>query len=268
MTHWDDFGYEDTGREPDTYQISVRERLRDHFEQNDTAVFFGGQLAVQNEDVFFHWITHRAISDLISEGIVLSERRKLVWGNEIKLLWHRRNRYYRRDAKRVVSLVEEYGDPAICDALGWHGEQMILAGFASRQFIQRGRNTRTFGDREWTDTKHNLDFIFERDGKAYGIEVKNTLSYMDQAEFDIKIKICTHLGITPVFCARMLPKVWIHELAARGGYAMILKYQLYPWTHTELAQRVSKGLGLPVDAPRALKDGTMDRFERWLRRRL
>ena len=56
---------------------------------------------------------------------------------------------------------------------------------------------------------------------------------------------------------------WIKELVDAGGYAMILKYQLYPWTHVQLAKRVAKELALPVDAPKALADGTMDRFVRW-----
>jgi len=66
-----------------------------------------------------------------------------------------------------------------------------------------------------------------------------------------------------MFVVRMIPKTWIKELIDRGGYAMILKYQLYPWTHRDLAQRVARELGLPVDAPRALADGTMERFLRW-----
>ena len=96
-----------------------------------------------------------------------------------------------------------------------------------------------------------------------GIEVKNTLGYMEYEEFDTKIRLCGRLGIRPVFVVRMIPKTWIKELIDRGGYAMILKYQLYPWTHRDLAQRVARELGLPVDAPRALADGTMERFLRW-----
>lgn len=49
---------------------------------------------------------------------------------------------------------------------------------------------------------------------------------------------------------------------------MILKYQLYPWTHLELARRVARELGIPVDAPKALAEGTMNRFETWHRRNL
>jgi hypothetical protein len=42
-----------------------------------------------------------------------------------------------------------------------------------------------------------------------------------------------------------------------------MKYQLYPWTHRDLARRVRDTFGLPVDAPRALWEGTIVRFLRW-----
>src|SRR4030095_10907925 len=93
-------------------------------------------------------------------------------GTPIRLLWHRGHRYFRRDAARLVSLVEQYSDPNVCASLGLHGETMILGGFARRQFVLRGEHTREFRDRRWTQTAQNLDFIFERDGVAYGVEVK------------------------------------------------------------------------------------------------
>src|SRR5260221_14385664 len=46
--------------------------------------------------------------------------------------------------------------------------------------------------------------------------------------------------IRPVFVCRMLPKSWIFELLRAGGFALILKYQLYPSTHRELAKRVKE----------------------------
>jgi hypothetical protein len=116
----------------------------------------------------------------------------------------------------------------------------------------RGRNVREFKGRLWAETENNLDFIFERDGQAYGVEVKNTLGYMEYEEFQVKIRLCQFLGIRPIFAARMLPRSWMTELIAAGGYGMIMKYQLYPWTHKELARRVAEELKLPVDAPRAL----------------
>lgn len=237
------------------------------FEDHREAVFFSRQLEVAHEAQWFHWVTSRALRRLIEERVISHERRDLGTGGTIHLMWHRSYRYYRREASRVVALVEEYADPNIGAALGLHGEALTLEGFASHQFVMHGRDASEFQDRRWTQTGHNLDFIFERDGLAYGVEVKNTLGYMDQSELRIKVAMCHHLSVAPVIVARMLPKTWINEIIGQGGFALILKYQLYPWAHRELAKTVRETFGLPVDAPRRLQDGTMQRFARWHTRR-
>lgn len=242
--------------------------LERYFDENRERVFFSRQLEVTHEGQWFHWVTSRALRRLIELGRIEHERRDLKTGGTIHLIWHRSYRYYKREASRSVELVEEYADPNIGAALGLHGEAMTLEGFASRQFVMHGREANSFAGRAWTDTKHDLDFIFERDDLAYGVEVKNTLGYMRQDEMQTKIALCHHLGITPVFVARMLPKSWINEIIREGGFALILKYQLYPWAHRDLARRVRETFGLPVDAPRRLEDGTMQRFVRWHERRL
>jgi len=86
MVEWDDFEYKEPAveGEPDEYEVSARNTLAEFFEANSASVFFGNQLAVQNEDKFFHWITYRAIADLIEAGLLLTERRKMAIGSEIK----------------------------------------------------------------------------------------------------------------------------------------------------------------------------------------
>jgi hypothetical protein len=247
----------------DPVEASAREFFRGFFERNSQSVYFSRQLEVQNEHQYFHWITNRAVRDLVAEGTILSESRKLRSGGTVKLLWHRGYRYYKREAARLVELVNEYSDPNIGAALGLQGEALILEGFARMEFVMKGRDANTYSGRVWTETEHDVDFVFERDGRAYGIEVKNTLGYMDPTEFNTKIRLCRYLGIRPVIAARMLPKSWINDLINDGGFALVFKYQLYPWAHRELAKRVQKELGLPVDSPRSLSDGTTARFLRW-----
>lgn len=92
---------------------------------------------------------------------------------------------------------------------------MTLEGFASKQFVMQGREVRNFGGRQWTETEHDLDFVFERDGRAYGVEVKNTLGYMDHEEMRTKMRLCTALGVTPVFVARMLPRPGLRRSRGR-----------------------------------------------------
>ena len=130
-----------------------------------------------------------------------------------------------------------------------------------------GRNTNEFEGRRWEESEHDVDFIFERDGRAYGIEVKNTLPYINDREMKLKIRLCKHLGLTPVFVVRAMPAIWIGEVSRAGGFTLVLGYQLYPLGHKEFAREVREKTGLPVDAPRALYDGTMQRFVTWHEKR-
>lgn len=259
----------DRGDQPaDPREEDAREGLETFFEANREAVYFSRQIEVQHEDKWYHWITNRALKELVESGAVKDETRELSTGGSIHLVWHRNHRYYRRDAIKVVRLVEEYANPNIGGAVGLHGVHMVLEGFARKQFVMRGRNAKAYGSRTWEKTGHDFDFIFERDSLAYGVEVKNTLGYMDYDELKVQVRMCGFLGIKPVFAARMLPKSWINDIVGSGGFALIMKYQLYPLAHRELARRVSSELGLPVDTPRALSDGTMERFVRWHERSL
>jgi hypothetical protein len=83
---------------------------------------------------------------------------------------------------------------------------------------------------------------------------------MDKEEFDIKIKICKELDILPLFVNRMMPSAWMEELRESNGIWVIMGYQLYPIGHKKLADKVKEEMGLPVDAPIRLYDGTMERL--------
>jgi hypothetical protein len=259
-----DFEDDAEERPPDPQQEVARDYLRDFFEQHTDQVFFSRQVEIQNEHRYFHWITNRAIRDIaFDEGLLIPEKRKLPRAGSITLYRHKNFRYYKREANRVASIVDEYANPNISASIGLHGEMMVLEAFARNQFVMIDRNTREYGGRSWSSTDHDLDFIFERDGIAYGIEVKNTLGYMDKRELDIKIKLCHYLNLRPVFVVRMMPKSWMYDVINAGGFGLIFKYQLYPFSHIELARHVAKELGLPLDAPRAIAEGTMTRFLNW-----
>jgi hypothetical protein len=255
-------------RAPDPRQPAVEATLSAFFEKHGESVFFSKQIEVIHENDFYHWLTNRALRALVDKGVLRTEPRELRTGTVINLLWHRGNRYYKRAAAALVALVDEYSDPNVGGASGLHGEAMVLEGFARHQFVMRARDVNDYGGRKWPETEHNLDFVFERDRLAYGIEVKNTIKYMDEKELEVKIRMSQFLGLTPVFVCRMLPRPWILDLVDVGGFALILRWQLYPWTHLQLARRVNKQLGMPVDSPKRLADGTMQRFVRWHERRL
>lgn len=248
----------------DTAEEKARARLLAYFEDNPQGVFYSRQLEVLFEGEYFHWLTNRVLRRLVQEGRIHTETRQLSTGAEIKLLWHRGYRFYKRAADEVYKIVDRYTTAATDGALGMQGEHLVLAAFARQKFLLIAEEANEYKGVKWEETNHNLDFIFERDGIAYGIEVKNTLGYLDMEEFLVKVRLALHIGVKPVFAARALPRNWAYALIQAGGYAMIMTYQFYPWTHKEVADEIRKVLGLPVDTPKRIEQGTMQRFENWI----
>jgi len=268
MSDFDDFDAEDEFEErpPDPQEKEARGYLRLFFEEDRERVVFSRQLEVQLEHKYFHWITNRAIRNLFGEGLLRSEMRQLPRAGSVTFYWHRRCRYYKRETNRIAQIIDEYANPESSAEIGRYAELMVLEAFAKKEFVFKGKDVRAFNDVAWTSTNHNLDYIFTRDSITYGIEVKNTLGYMNYGEFQVKIKLCQHLNIRPVFVVRMIPKSWMYELYKEGGFGLIYKNQLYPWNDRARARHVAEELGLPIIAPRSLEEGTMDRFLSWHRR--
>lgn len=257
-------------RRRDAKTDEAKVAIRRLFEEHADRVFYVRQLQVLLEDKFFHWITARALDELEEEGFVRAEMAPLMSrlhvgtlpGAEtaIRLVWFRGNRYWRRRAETVRKLVAQFSSPEFGRALGRHGEQMFDAALPRAGFLPRARNVREYRGGSWTATAHDLDRVFERDGVAYGAEVKNTLDYITLDELRVKLRMCEVLGLKPLFIVRMAPKSYVEEVRRAGGFTLIFKFQLYPHGHGDLAERVRRELGLPVDCPAAVADGTVRRL--------
>lgn len=173
------------------------------------------------------------------------------------------HRYWRRQAQEIVGLVLQFSNESFTRALGRHGELMFDAALPTAGFLPNGRDVRSYGGKEWKETNHDLDRVCERDGVAYGIEIKNTLSYIEKEELDIKVRMCKYLGLRPLFIVRMAPKNYINGVWENGGYTLVFKHQLYPHGQESFASTVRECLQLPVDCPQRIADGTVNRFLTW-----
>lgn len=257
--------YDDESAEKpmDSYEEEAHELIEAFFQDNKSHVFYGRQIEIIFEDKFFHWVTNRVLRLLVQQGKILSEIRSFSWGGSITLYWNKAFRYYRREAQKVTELVQRYSEDKIGSSVGHYGELLVVEGFAKIQFMMLGRNVNEYREKKWTGSGHNLDMIVERDGIGYGVEVKNTLGYIENKELESKIDLCRDLGLKPVFAVRMLPKSWIHNIHRSGGFALIFKHLLYPESLDDLALAMKKELRLPVEMPKSLLEGTMRRFEKW-----
>ena len=266
LDDYEDYGHDEvTGPGPgdDPAVKEIEPKLLEIFQQNPVEVYYETQLAVIFEKHFFHWVTVRALKLLREKDQVGSALTDLPGVGTIRFYFYRRNRYWKRRAEEVRQLVLAYSDPAVTRAIGHQGELLVDAGLPRAQFIPYANTVQEWAGNIWTATNHDLDRVFVRDGIAYGAEIKNKLSYIDRKEFQIKLNMCGHLGLRPLFIARMMPRTYMREVQIRGGFCLIMGRQFYPVALAALVHRIQTELHLPVDMPAKLEDGTLQRFLNW-----
>ena len=250
-------------RRRDSKIDEAKATLRSFFAERPDEVFYGRQIEVLLEKKFFHWISTKALRELLEEGEILSERFPLQEGSTIRFCFSRRNRYWKRRADQVRKLVLQYSRPEFGRALGRHGETMFDAALPTVGFLPQAKKVRRYQEKVWDFTQHDLDRVFVRDGIPYGTEIKNTLEYIDKKELDTKLLMCRWLGLRPFFIVRQAPKHYVELVPRAGGFTLIFDWQLYPHGALALAQLVRRELGLPVDSPAAIAEGTVKRLLNW-----
>jgi hypothetical protein len=184
--------------------------MSEYFPQKGSGVYYGRQLEIWLERTFFHWITKKALNELVKEGRIGFSSEK-AGHFKAHFYYPRRHRYPRRQIIQTLSLIAEFSDPGFTRALGNHGELLVDSGFANIGFRILQRKVREVDGKRWTETNHDLDRLIIRDGERYGVEIKNQLGYIDQTEFQKKLNMCRHFGVRPMFITRMMPKSYNYE---------------------------------------------------------
>lgn len=89
------------------------------------------------------------------------------------------------------------------------------------------------------------------------------MGYIDQTEFQMKLGMCLHFRVRPMFIARMMPTNYNHQVIQAGGFVWLFGNQHYPLMADGLARRVRERLDLPVLCISELPEKTLRRFECW-----
>lgn len=265
LTVDDWFDYDSPDYDPyprDTKVDDCKEALKNFFEHHPREVFYQHQIELLFEKKFFHWITAKALTELRQEKRLASDVQNLSEAVEIRFYRRKSHRNWLTQAKEILKLVKRFSVESFSRGLGHHGEQMFDAALPRIGLLPVAKNARSYKNKIWTTTGHDLDRIFERDGIGFGVEIKNRLSYMDLEEIKIKLAICQHLGIVPMFIVRMFPKSYFDFVFKNRGITLIFEYQLYPHGHHDFAKEVRDRLQLPVDCPSAIYDGTLARLNK------
>ena len=177
--------------------------------------------------------------------------------------------------------VEKYSDVKHTRVAGRHLESLVKAQLKASQFEIVGEHSSEYAGRKWVETDHNLDFIAHKKGKnlTIGVEVKNTLGIIPREEIDIKIDICKHLGIVPVFAVRWI-KPHSNCIHKQGGFSWMFKVQMFPLGYEKFVSDFSKRFSIrgksgndgmsrnrfnfPVTVRTELPEKSVAIFEQWV----
>ena len=278
MATWEEYreDWDRTGEEPDyepeedepydKFFHDARKTLTALFEENIDAVYYERQLQVMHEGTFFHWVTKNALQSIKDSVVQLIAREINTEGHILRphFYTHRSNRYPMRKINALGALIKDFSNSAITSSCGNRAEILFSDALGGRGFTHSGQGVNEYRGKKWTETGHNLDYIFEKDGCAYGCEIKNTLTYIDKAEMEIKLNMCDYLGVTPLFIMRSSPSTYNRKIITRGGFALLFVSQIYELSQADLVRRIREAFGeKKADCPRRIPEGIIDRFMKW-----
>ncbi len=247
----------------DDYFLGAQKDIKALYEKDLKSVYFIRQLQVKFEKKYFHWITNNALIQLFEFGYLKDIRIKQKGGESTRYFFHKSNRYPKRRINEIEKVVREYSQPHITRSCGQRAEDLFCNALAKRGFMPVSEKVSEYNGKKWLKTGHDLDYVFKRDDIEYGCEIKNTLGYIDKEEMEIKLKMCGFFDVKPLFILRYSPKTYNDIIIKSGGFVLIFESQIYELSQAELVKKIKEKIEYPVDNPRAIPAGIIDRFEKW-----
>lgn len=216
------------------------------------------EVKVRLEDRFFPWRTGRALLAMEKDGVL----RKVGYpGRRSKGMPESFYTLSSIEYSRVMGVIERkkqvtMGINSILTGYapaGTYAEDLFNRAFQSLNFKIHARDASEFKGRKALGIKGkelpNLDFIIERDGVVYGVDVKNWIryEYVTRHEVISKVGLALQLGIVPFIIARYVDKDTIYtQVVRKGGICYPYRTLMVPPSFDSLATDAGSLLGYPV----------------------
>ncbi len=210
------------------------------------SVFYKKQIQVILEEQYPHDITGKAANELIEDKFLKDEPRAFGKNMHAIFVWRRNIRYVATIIKEKVKIIEKFSDDEVNDGVGKYAEILFSHMFEKNQFKIVDINTNKFRNKTWRKSDKNLDFIIEKDGINYGVEIKNTFDYMPQDEFAEKLNMCQFLKLVPVFPLRSPSPQQYPLMKDINGLALKFKTRIFPPGNQKLVTEIWNHFRLPV----------------------
>lgn len=213
------------------------------------SVFYKKQIQVIFEDKYPHDITGKAVNELIKDRFLRQEPRTFGKSKNVPVIFVcRRNlRYISNQIKKRINIMESFSDDQMNEGVGKYAEILFYHMFQKNHFKIIERHANTFKGKTWSRSTRDLDFIIEKDGISYGVEIKNTFGYMPEDEFEEKLDMCQFLGLSPLFPIRCPSPQQYQLMKGVGGLALKFKTRIFPPGNRRLVTDIWNHFRLPVN---------------------
>lgn len=128
---------------------------------------------------------------------------------------------------------------------GFYAQSLWLDAFVRAGFNILDENTNEF-EGKTASISGDVDFIAEKDGLKFGVEIKNGFSYSTTVEIKDKFRVAAELGVIPFFVVRRLPygaRKWITD---NGGLILPYNDSIYPFDCESKTRDCMNHLGFPI----------------------
>ena len=213
------------------------------------SVFYKKQIQVIFEELYPHDVIGKAVDELILEGFLKEKHRTFGKENNVPIIfvYRKGRRYISQEVKDRINIVEKYSDDELNDGSGKYAESLFQHLFEKNRFKIIDRNTNSYRGEKWEESDKDLDFIIEKDGCDYGVEVKNTFDYMPHDEFVEKLAMCKFLDIFPLFPVRFASPEQHEMMQNADGLALVFKTRIFPPGNQKLVTEIWNNFRLPVN---------------------
>lgn len=126
---------------------------------------------------------------------------------------------------------------------GFYAQNLWLEAFRDRGFNILEENTNEFEDKK-ASIEGDIDFIADKDGLRFGVEVKNGFAY--PSDIKDKFRIAAELGVIPFIVVRRLPYKMRKWITDNGGLILPYGDGIYPFDCEDKTNECKDDLGLPI----------------------
>lgn len=172
-----------------------------------------------------------AIKRLERKGVItptgpLGRKPRYIGGPRANLFYRLNKTPYSRALQDLMrkKIDLSYAIFSLSSYAGFYAQNLWLKAFRDLNFDILGTDVSELEGKK-ASVGGDIDFVAEKDGVRFGVEVKNGLSY--PTDFKEKFQIAAELDTIPLFVARRLPSRTFYWIVERGGLVKIYETAIH-----------------------------------------